>query len=230
MRVARRTPVWIVVMAASVALSPIAASQSGTPKGLGRAAEITERGEYSGAKARLVMEGFARCVLARHRVAVVRAIALPPMSLDETRAMAKLVDNYCLRNGTMNFSSVHLRGGLYTALYRERFSAGIGKLKTDLVDFAGGVTPQPESATAGAVATRQFVDCAVRRRPDAAHGVIVGKAGSAVENDGFSALMSDLTACVATDARLRFTRTELEGLIAEVLYLDTAAPPPRSKP
>ncbi|MBN8815109.1 MAG: hypothetical protein J0J06_06645 [Sphingomonas sp.] len=210
---------------AAVAVSPMATAQI-TPSMTGPAkpAAIIDEGEYSGAKARLVMEGFARCVVARHRTAVMRAIAFPPMSLDENKALGKLVDDKCLLNGTMNFSPVHFRGGLYTALYRERFGAGMGTLKADAVDFAFGVTLSPGSAMASGVALRKFLDCAVRRQPAAAHQVVTGKAGSAMENAGFSALMAGLSACVDKNARLRFTRTELEGLIAEVLYLDTIAP------
>jgi hypothetical protein len=55
----------------------------------------------------------------------------------------------------------------------------------------------------------------------------VGTAGSGEENVGFSALVTDLTACVAKESQVRFRKSELEGLIAEVLYLDTAAAAPR---
>lgn len=228
MRVLHYTFVRSILTVAAVMASPIATAQIvAAETGPSRPATITEEGEYSGAKARLVMEGFARCVVLRHRIAALRAIALAPMSLDENKALAKLVDDNCLRNGTMNFSPVHFRGGLYTALYRERFGAGIGTLRTDPVDFALGVTPTPESPTARAIALRQFIDCAVRRRPNAAHQIVTGKAGSTIENAGFSALLTDLTACMVKDARVRFTRTELEGLVAEVLYVDMAVPPPQ---
>lgn len=215
---------WILLTVAVVAVSPMATAQITSPMtGPAKPATIIDEGEYSGAKARLVMEGFARCVVVRHRTAVMRAIGFPPMSVDENKALGRLVDDKCLLNGTMNFSPVHFRGGLYTALYRERFGGGMGALKTDAVDFALGTTPLPGSPTAQGVALRKFLDCAVRRQPTAAHQVVTGKAGSAVENAGFSALMTDLSACVDKNARLRFTRTELEGLIAEVLYLDTTA-------
>lgn len=213
------------LMVATMTVPPAATAQKVTmPAGARQPQAINDEGQYSGAKARLVMEGFARCVVARHRAAVLRAVSLPPMSVDENKALGKLVDDDCLRNGDMNFGPTHFRGALYTRLYRERFGAGVGAVNTAPVDFSWGTTPDPASPAAQAVAKRKFVDCAVRRRPDAAHQIIVGKAGTDAENTGFSALLPDLTACIAKDARIRFTKTDLEGLIAEVLYLDTASP------
>ena len=89
-------------------------------------------------------------------VAVLRAISLPPMSVDENKALGKLVDDNCLRDGQVNFGPTHFRGALFTSLYRERFGAGMGALNPEPVDFGGGATPEPASPTARAVAMRQL--------------------------------------------------------------------------
>ncbi|WP_264940125.1 hypothetical protein [Sphingomonas caeni] len=144
-------------------------------------------------------------------------------------ALGKLANDDCLAAGELRFNTLLFRGGLYTALYRERFGRQMPALPQGPANFSAGA-PQPLDADAAkAIALREFGECVVRADPATAHAIVTVRIGSAEEARLYTVLGPLLGPCVYEGQEVKFSKTVLSGLFAEILYRDategSATPP-----
>jgi len=188
------------------------------PAGFGREGKIT------GDAARRIVDKFAACMLGRHRMLVLEALALPSGSNEQNEALPKLMNSECLAPGNLHFSAVTFRGSFYKALVRARFArkpAPFGLEPTDYLKqplLAGESPPIPSVAE-----LLNFASCVIHKDPGNARDAIVSAAGSPKEDAAMAELAKVYGQCLFTDQTFRFSKEILLGLLAEAYYREANA-------
>lgn len=201
--------------AGGAAAQPIG-SRLGPP---GKAAVIPQGNLSAADTARVTIIDFSTCILKRDRKRVLAALALFPSAAAEN-ALSKLAADECLSEGEARFNSLLFRGALYISLYREQFGRQMPVLPAQSADYRAGAL-EPLDAVAGqAIGLREFGECVVRADPATAHAIVVAKIGSAEETRLFTVLGPLLGPCLNEGLQVKFSKTVISGLLAEILYRD----------
>lgn len=224
LRADRHRTLAALALALAGSLAAGARAQTEAPTGsimsMPSAAEIPDTRHMTPAeKGRVTIMSFARCMVQRHRVAMEKALAIPPLDDASSIAFKRLVSGgECLSYGELKMNQSLLRGGLFSALYRADFSRAPGAAAASTVDWSrdvgGSTTPEQMQY----VGLRQFADCAVRADPADARTAVLSAPVSVQERDAYVRLAPQLNACAVKGQSLTFSKTVLSGLLAEVLY------------
>ena len=179
-------------------------------------------------QARAIAGEYARCVAQRHRRAVDRALSLP-FSGDWSSEMRRLTDANCLEYQMLRFSPDLIRGALFGATYRLDYARAAPALATaEAIDFAAdGSAGGPDGSMP---ALRRAVDCGVRAAPGDARAIVLADVASPAETRAYAAWVPHLANCLPHGSPIRFSRTVLGGMIAEMLYRNTRAAASASAP
>lgn len=177
------------------------------------------------ARARVTLEGFARCVLQRDPKGVDRALAMPMSSAGE-KAVAGLATNECLGvsgdydSSRLSINARLLRGALYAELVRRR--VGTDTPLAASADLTLGAAPD-DAAAQRHVALVRFGDCILRRDPARAIHFVRENAETGAEAKDVAALAPAMGACVDQGAKVELSKPILEAAIAEAVYLNANA-------
>lgn len=214
----------LMMAAAALTVADSAAAQElGTRLGpRGTPAVIAKGGMTTSDTARLAIVDFATCVLQRERARAMTTLAAFPDRAGY-EGLRKLGRNGCLSQGTLEFDLTLFRGALFTALYRERFGAKLPVLPEASANFREGAPDPLDDISGQAIALREFGECVVRRDPGVVHSIVTAKIGSAEEDALYKALVPHLGPCLNAGLQVKFSKTVLSGLLAEVLYRDAAS-------
>lgn len=217
-------------MAAALALSMLIAVGAPQAQASSRLSLKTARvptGSMSpAARARITLEGFARCVLQRNPKGVERALAMP-MSSAGQQAVAALATNECMgvssdyEGSRLSLNARLLRGALYAELVRRRVDLDTPP-PAETPDLTLGAAPG-DAAAQRHVALVRFGDCILRRDPKTAIHFVRENAETEAEAKDVAALMPSMGACVDQGAKVELSKPIVEAAVAEVIYLNTNA-------
>lgn len=165
-------------------------------------------------RARQLTNDFAECVLKSTPRAVERAVILPTARSYE--ALTKLARSECLAPGQIVIPHQLMRGAAYRALYirdyRKRAPALVAS-PVDYVSLADQDVVSQEIARLNA-----FGSCVARANPDAAHSLVLADAATKEEVSAIEGLRQNLADCLPGGTSIKFTKSVLQGLLAEILY------------
>jgi hypothetical protein len=166
-------------------------------------------------RGRVVLDGYANCVVRASPRKVTAMLAMPMHSAEAEAASRRLTVDDCLSGGDLTFDTDVLRGSLYRALYRYEFATNDSKLQPLSMDtaFNAKVTAQPNYDP-----LRRFSECVVRDNAVASRDLVMAAAASTIEQSAFAQLKTSFSTCMAKGSEVRFSKTVLVGLIAEMLY------------
>jgi hypothetical protein len=199
--------------AALVGASAASAQQANS---LGPQPAELEEGTSTGDVARRAMNVFAACVLHRHTRQAEDWLSLAPGDPAAAKKLANLMDEKCLYDGQLQFSTMLFRGSLYAALYRVQFGHRPPALSP--ASGAGG-----SAGSFGSLS--EFANCVVRRDPSTARTLVLATAGSTQEGGALSGLSPQFPLCLAKGSQLRLSKAVMISLLDEALYRDSAAAP-----
>lgn len=193
--------------------SPAGAQQTGSLVKQ-RSAEVSEEGKIP---ARIVLQQFARCVVAKYRTRVDEILNLPLGSADYIPLLNKALSSSCLRNGNLRMPRPNIRGALFEAAY-------IADFGSRPVVFSDGQSTGFAAKNAGAegwrtaVALEQFGECVSLGHSPGVRELLASYPGSAREAAAIQALRPAMSACVPKGENFSFSPTVLRGSLAEGLY------------
>lgn len=183
-----------------------------------RAAEIKKVGSSSGDAARSTMNAFARCMLKSRRNLVMTWLHRSPDQVGTNEALHEIMYPRCLDDGRLQFQGNIFRGSVFTSLYQQEFGRKAPQL-TPVAVSAEEVPIAGQNPTFQQFSTQlQFADCVVRRDPQSAREIVLGKPGSPEEREHFQRLATQFPLCLANGSQMKFSKTVLAGLVAEALY------------
>ena len=177
-------------------------------------------------RSRVAMIEYAQCVVDRHRGWVLAALAeriSPPGSLGK---VGKLNVQECMGSNIerLRMRTELLRGAFYVAFYRSDFGRSDASTPK-VIDFASDV-PGKTPDEVQYVAMRQFGGCVVIRKAMTVRTAVLSPPGSPQERAAYGELSPSFGDCAEVGASVKFSKTFLSGLLAEVLYRETASPDP----
>lgn len=208
-----------VVMAGAVlaAASPASArdpesrSPSANPESFG--------GVSSGSDGQRILNGFADCLVAKHRPMVEQYLAEAPDSRGARFRSRRLEGTRCNASLLLAARDNQIRGALYEAMF--------------LVDFrdappmdlrnAPAIPDTAEAAGASewartSSALLKYSDCIVRSDGAGTRAILAAEVGTAREAAAFRAVAPSLSRCLAEGQQIKFSRPLLRGFLAEALY------------
>lgn len=171
--------------------------------------------------ARKVMYDFASCVVFRSRHKVDVYLATYPGSKRAYAAGTYLSTDKCLDgDGVLKFNETLLRASIYSVLYGLEFPSAVSQNLTSVapIDYSPPAGTASYGDPRAQVILRQFADCVVRAKLSEAHELMFTKVGSPAEARIFDSMTPGLAPCMIKDATVKFSRSLLRGIIAEVLY------------
>lgn len=217
-----------ILLAGLVALGPVAASAQDTGTRINRYPQAFNSSDIALSerdRSRQTMLDYARCLIRSNGVRVRAFVADFPETLKYQQRAKQMSTDACIGDGILGFNPGILRASLYTALYIDQFGRAASPLPATPLDYALDTTGQNADAANRYVVMRQFAECVVRADPAAARETVVAPIGSGREDAAYAALGDKLAPCLPQGSNIRFGRTALSGLLAEVLYrLSTTAP------
>lgn len=172
--------------------------------------------------ARVTASDFARCVVARNPKGVARAIGLPPGPAAST-AMTALATSECLDSGEMTIPQRLMRGAIFVELYRVRESKKVNIAPPQPLDLDNPILPEFQQDRMR-YALLYFGGCVVKRDERDARGIVLLKTASPAQNDAFKAILPNLGPCLVSGQKIAFSKSIIEGILAEVLYRGTVGP------
>lgn len=183
------------------------------------AATLSEEGRFVGDAARAFGDKFATCVVNRHYIKTVKALALAPDSAEQFTALHKVFDSKCILSGGMNVemqsNPVSFRNSLYKALVRKSFA------RTPFILAAAPISTTGRNA--GMIA---FADCVVRLDSQASLRLILAVAGTSKERAAIDGLRPQLGQCLTPGKTVSLARSSFSAAISEAYYREAKASQP----
>jgi hypothetical protein len=195
------------LIGASLALVPIAAQSQIIPDS---AVRLSTRDISPAEQARDTMNRYAECIVKSRPTAVRRALSQPDQAI--TGELAKIASNDCLQNGELTMNSSLFRGAIFRAVYMRDF--GHESLPEALEQVAMAAPADPLVA---------FADCVVQLDPEDTRSFVLAEPATPDERGAAANLSASLAGCVAPGDQVGFSKTVLQGALAEALYKRTAA-------
>lgn len=209
-----RLAALILSLVAACALVPAgAAAQSIIPD---PAAALSTRDISPAAQARDSMNRYAECIVRTHASAVREALS-ETSEAAVTTALARLADRDCLLTGELQMGTSLFRGALYRALYLRDFGADADLPPTD---FALESSPNP---------LLEFGNCVAVLDPAQTRAFVVARPATSAETDAVTKLAASFGRCMAPGNQAQFSKTVLQGALAEALYKRSAAAAARAE-
>jgi hypothetical protein len=195
------------LLGASLALVPLGAWAQVLPD---PAARLSTRDISPADQARDTMNRYAECIMKTRPAAVRRALSRPDAVIPVE--LAKIADGDCLMNGELRMNASLFRGAIFRAIYMRDFSH-------EPLPSAWGEA----AMTASANPLLTFADCVVQLDPNNARSFVLAKPATPDERDAVANLSATLGRCVAPGDQVGFSKTVLQGALAEALYRRTEA-------
>ena len=183
------------------------------------AARISDRNISEADRARQTMNDYATCLVKIRTVAVRKALNAGSDAA-VNGALAKLAIPDCLDSGMLRMPEQLLRGSIYRALYLREFArepsvpAGVTN--------AAAVDPDDNPL-------RNFGHCVNHLDQVNTRMAVMARPATVAERQAFNALSPTLGQCVAPGNQIRFTRSVLQGALAEAAYRQATLSTPVSK-
>lgn len=181
-------------------------------------ADIPENGSPED-KARATTVAFGRCVVLTNRRGAERAVLAFPTVNGRESALSQTATEECLRYGQLRMPPAIFRGAIFQGLYAEDYGK---KTPSDTsenpIDFLLNAPAERDERVMQAVAVRMFIDCTVRADPVDARAIVLSPVASRAERTAYQGLTPHMSACLTRGLDLKFSKSILGGLIAEVLY------------
>ena len=210
-----------ILLAILVALGPVAARAQDTGTRINRYPKAYSSADIALSdrdRSRQTMLDYARCLIRSNNVRVRAFVADFPETLKYQQRAKQMSTDECIGDGILGFNTGILRASLYSALYIDQFGRAPAPLATTPIDYAKDAAGQEAEAANRYVVMRQFAECVVRADPAAARETVIAPIGSVREDAAYTALAPRLGPCLPQGSNIRFGRTALSGLLAEVLY------------
>jgi hypothetical protein len=171
--------------------------------------------KMSGAeRGRVMLDGYARCLVSANPRKVEAVLSLPVDGSESLPALDRLMISDCLGDGTLTVNRVSARGALYRALYRYNFAKSAPPLQPE----SNVNSAAPDSEKFNYNPLRRFAECIVRDNSVAARELVVAPTVSGAEQIAFIKLSPSFANCMAKGSEVKFSKTVLVGIIAEMLY------------
>ncbi len=193
--------------AAASALAPVAVNAQAR---IDHSAAVSTRDLSPGGQARDTMNRYAECIVKMHAAAVRRALAQPTYE-GANAQLARLAGGECLAGGDLIMGESLFRGAIYRALYIRDF----GRLSA--LPGGDGALPQADDPML------VFGDCVARLDAEQTRAFVVARPASVEESDAVAKLGPSFGRCLAPGNQARFSKTVLQGALAEALYKRTSA-------
>ena len=171
-------------------------------------------------RARHMTNDFATCVVKSWPRQVERAVVLTPAL--SYKALAKLATSECLVSGQLFIPNQLMRGAAYRALYIRDYRKQVPSPSVSVVDYARTTDSDSYSQELGRL--NSFGSCVARANPNAAHSLVLANAATSDEASAIDALRQNLADCLPGGTSVKFTKSVLQGLLAEVLYREAQTP------
>lgn len=179
-----------------------------------------------GERARVVLNAYAQCLVARNRRGVDAILAEKPIPRRSSPAFQRLAVSECLDAASMRFSPELFAGALYLAVLRADFERAERIPALQSVDYAKDQNLN-DPVVQQYVASRHFSNCVVMAAPKETANLLFSREGTAQETAAISQLMPFLNSCLSQGQTIRFSRPVLLGWLAESMYRSaTSAPLP----
>ena len=198
---------FIMACAAAFALAPVGA---GAQSRVDHSAPVSTRNIAPGAQARDTMNRYAECVVKMRAAAVRRALAQPTYAAANSE-LAKLAISDCLAGGDLIMEEVLFRGAVYRALYLRDFG------REAALPVGGETLVEADDPVF------IFGDCVSRLDPEQTRAFVVARPATVEESDAVAKLGPSFGRCLAPGDQVRFSKTVLQGALAEALYKRTSA-------
>ncbi len=169
--------------------------------------------------ARATTNAFAECLLKRNAGGVARAVALPP-GAGSGEALAHLATDDCLNDGQLRIPRVLMRGAAYVAMYRRDYGRQDAALRETPLDYAADIPPYAVGLRQQA-ALRNYTSCVMRRNFADSRQFVLGRVGTQGERQAIAGLGPSLSACLPEGSTLKFSKSVIQGALAETLYRET---------
>jgi hypothetical protein len=207
-----------IIVAASVAASPLAAQWTGTRAGP-RPANVPDSNLNKADLSRATMRSFAKCVIGVSRQRVIDYLDTFPGSKEALELANGLSRDDCLVAAELRFSEELFRWSLYDELYNSNFRnhdlAAIADIpETDFVGMTKGLNAEQYQV----VAIWQLGECTVRAAPKVSQTLVWSPIGSDSEAAAIQEIVPIVSGCVNKDNEIKFSKAVLRGVMAEALY------------
>lgn len=170
-------------------------------------------------KARATTVAFGRCVVLTNRRGAERAVSAFPTVGNRESPLSQTATDECLRYGQLRMPRAIYRGAIYQGLYAEDYGRKTPSDKSEKpIDFLLNAPAERDDQVMQAVAVRMFIDCTVRADPVDARGIVLSPVASLAERTAYQGLTPHMSKCLTKGLDLKFSKSILGGLIAEVLY------------
>ncbi len=174
-------------------------------------------------EARGVLDEYAACLVKRRKLATLKALGEVSGSIDQKRALLKIVSNHCIYQADLTAPLNYLRGSLYRALAQKDFGDDSVEFLADPVAYAADAATTDERAAKLEAKYLAFASCVVRDSPLLARQLVNAKAASEAEAKAIASLYPGFEPCVSPEDRLILPRPRLVSLICEAYYREAAA-------
>jgi hypothetical protein len=144
-----------------------------------------------------------------------------PLGPEYSRALTKMVGPDCLWDGELRFKAIIIRGAMFTELWRRRVIAeSRGKPWGPVLPaYVFADVPMDASPAIKQQAALLWLgDCIVKRDRAAASEVLLQPIGSKAQRQAYTRLNPNLGPCLPEGMKLTFSKSILEGALAEALY------------
>jgi hypothetical protein len=212
---------------ARTALAAAAALLLASPASAAEARAGDERAE-----ALRILHAYARCASSRDPAAAAALVRSVPGS-DEEGRLAGAVTSFpdCLSGAGELAGRVHLfRGALAEALYERRRGTGAPPAPRPPTETYASLLARGASASESAgtqdealTVARWVAHCAAHENPGATHAMLRTRPHSSAERAALNDLAGSLGACLHSGTQLQADAATMRALLAEALYLRTAA-------
>ena len=171
-----------------------------------------------------IMDRHSACLVAMHADMADMAIGPFPKRSRAVRALSEPGIESCLQsskagsNVRMGTNFELLRGSVYKAKYRQRYSVGqpvFARVATDWTQITAGM--KADEAKRFTIFHR-IAECALAAAPAPAHQIIMADYGDDAHKAAFARLAPVIGDCLPEGLQLELPRPSLAGALAEVAY------------
>ncbi|HEY6815143.1 MAG TPA: hypothetical protein VI168_06355 [Croceibacterium sp.] len=203
----------VLPLAAACALAPVTVAAQSL---IDHSAAVSTRDISASAQARDTMNRFAECIVTERTAAVRRALAEPTHGA-VTIGLAKLASDDCIMGGELQMGTALFRGAIYRAMYMRDFGADAPLPPGELMV---GASSDPVLV---------FGDCVATLDPAETRAFVMARPATSVENEAVAKLSASFGRCLAPGNEARFSKTVLQGALAEALYRRSVASAARAE-
>lgn len=214
-----------IAMLSTLLASSLAAAQSkfeynpGSGIAVPKRAAIPDRGSKA-ERGRIALLQFARCTIDRSPRQVTAALSMP-LGPDYYSALGRLASDDCLSSGELRFHPILLRGALFAELWSRRAEASKKGRSWGPVLPTYDLNATIDSSSLE-VARQQmllrFADCVIKRDRSAVDDVVRLPVGSKEQAAAYVRLRPHLGTCLQQGSQIVFSKSNLQGILAEALY------------